>query len=227
MRSFWRDLGAVLMIAGAVFLIDAGVTVAWQDPFSGLLASFSQSDLSTNLDRQASVPLTAAQRKALHDLRTSARRIPFLARLERRRVKAGQALGRIRIPRIGAKYVVVEGTGHDDLMKGPGHYPDTPLPGLHGTVAIAGHRTTYLAPFHDVDELKAGDTITLDMPYARFTYAVQTTKIVPPTALYVKRPVGYDRLVLSACHPLYSAAQRIIVFARLRHTEPLGRALTG
>jgi sortase A len=227
MRSFWRDLGAVLMIAGAVFLIDAGVTVAWQDPMSGLIASFNQDNLSSNLDHLETVPLTSAQRQALHDLTTTGRRISFLARLERRRVRAGQALGRIRIPRIGAKYVVVEGTSHDDLTKGPGHYPDTPLPGLRGTVAIAGHRTTYLAPFHDVDELKPGDPITLDMPYGRFTYAVETTKIVAPTALYVKRPVGYDRLVLSACHPLYSAAQRIIVFARLRSTVPLGRALVG
>jgi sortase A len=227
MRSFWRDVGAILMIAGAVFLIDAGVTVAWQDPLSGLLASISQNDLSGNLNRLEGQPLTPLQRRALHDLRSTGRRIAFLARIERRHVKHGQALGRIKIPRIGASYVVVEGTSHDDLTKGPGHYPDTPLPGLSGTVAIAGHRTTYLAPFHDVDELKAGDPITLDMPYGRFTYSVQSTKIVPPTALYVKRPVGYDRLVLSACHPLYSAAKRIIVFARLRSTVPLGRALTG
>ena len=92
------------------------------------------------------------------------------------------------------------------------------------TVAVAGHRTTYLAPFKQINELVAGDRILLTMPYGRFTYRVQYQKIVLPTALWVTRNVGYDRLVLSACNPLYSAAQRIIVFARLQSVKPLGPA---
>jgi sortase A len=91
-------------------------------------------------------------------------------------------------------------------------------------VAIAGHRTTYLAPFRHVDQLKSGDRITLTMPYGRFTYEIQKTQIVLPTALWVTKSVGYDRLVLSACHPLYSASHRIIVFARLINTEARGAA---
>ena len=118
----------------------------------------------------------------------------------------------------------VEGTGTATCARGPGHYPATPLPGQRGTVAIAGHRTTYGAPFHDVDDLDRGDRIELAMPYGRFTYRVERTRIVPPTATGVTDRVGYDRLVLSACHPLYSAAQRIVVFARLERAEARGPA---
>jgi sortase A len=88
-------------------------------------------------------------------------------------------------------------------------------------VGIAGHRTTYLAPFRTVDKLKRGDEIVLDMPYGRFSYAVEKTKLVDPTETsVVDRVPGAERLVLSACHPLYSASQRIIVFARLKTATP-------
>ena len=89
-----------------------------------------------------------------------------------------------------------------------------------GTVAVAGHRTTYGAPFRNVDKLKKGDQIVMSMPYGTFTYAVDRTKIVKPSALWVTRDVGHEQLVLSACHPLYSAAQRIIVFAHLQKETP-------
>jgi sortase A len=92
-------------------------------------------------------------------------------------------------------------------------------------VAIAGHRTTYLAPFRHIDALAPGDQIMVKMPYGQFTYVVQYHKIVVPTALWVTKDVGYERLVLSACNPLYSAAQRIIVFARLQDVQPI-RAFT-
>ena len=125
-------------------------------------------------------------------------------------------MGHISIPRIGASYLVVQGTDAGSLERGPGHYPGTTLPGLGQTVAIAGHRTTYLAPFRHIDALRPGDRIVLRMPYGRFVYVVQFHRIVAPTAWWVTRNVGYERLVLSACNPLYSAAQRIVVFARLR-----------
>jgi len=88
------------------------------------------------------------------------------------------------------------------------------MPGKGGTVGVAGHRTTYLAPFRKIDKLVRGDRIVLEMPYGEFGYRVEKTRIVSPTATEVKRRVGYERLVLTACHPLYSAAQRIVVFAR-------------
>jgi sortase A len=161
---------------------------------------------------------------ALVSVKTQKDRISYLARREARQVSTGDAVGRIVIPKIDASYDVVQGTDASSLEKGPGHYPSTSLPGLGETVAIAGHRTTYLAPFRHIDELKPGDRIVLTMPYGRFTYVVQYHRIVLPTALWVTNNVGYDRLVLSACNPLYSAAQRIIVFAKLAAVQPLGPA---
>jgi sortase A len=93
-----------------------------------------------------------------------------------------------------------------------------------GTTAIAGHRTTYLAPFRHIDELRQGEPIVLEMPYARFTYRVVDSRVVLPTDVSVLDPVGYSRLVLSACTPLFSATHRLIVFARLTSTVPLGAA---
>lgn len=124
------------------------------------------------------------------------------------------------MPTLGRAYWMVEGTDTDDLSKGPGHYPDTPLPGKRGTVGIAGHRTTHGAPFRTIDKLRPGQPITLEMTNGTFTYRVQKTKIVDPSEVSVTKNVGYQRLILSACHPLYSAAQRIVVFAKLAKRGP-------
>jgi sortase A len=111
--------------------------------------------------------------------------------------------------------VVVRGTASADLREGPGLLDGTAFPGEHGTTAIAGHRTTHGAPFRHLDDLRRGDTITLRLPYATFRYAVESRRVVAPSDLSVLRRVGHDRLVLSACHPLFSAARRIVVSARL------------
>ena len=108
----------------------------------------------------------------------------------------------------------MNGTDTATLQKGPGHYPQTPLPGPWARPrAIAGHRTTYLAPFRHINEIEDGDEIRIELPYAAFTYVVQKHEIVDPSDVEIVNPVGYDALVLTACHPLYSAAQR---YARLR-----------
>jgi sortase A len=120
----------------------------------------------------------------------------------------------------GLNMVFVQGTDESSLELGPGHYPETAMPGQGKTVAIAGHRTTYLAPFRHIDSMKQGDKITLKMPYGTFVYAVQKTEIVDPSDVGVIHETGYERLVLSACNPLYSAAERYIVFARLVRSEP-------
>jgi sortase A len=226
MRRALRAISTVLIVTGALLIADAGVTLAWQEPLSALYARVTQNRLGGDLKRLEAEPLSPQDRRTLsrvgHDER---RRIAVLARSLRRDAKEGQAIGRIQIPRIGASYIVVQGTETASLRKGPGHYPSTTMPGLPGTVAIAGHRTTYLAPFRHVDQLKAGDRITLTLPYAKFTYTVEKTQIVKPTALWVTKNVDHDRLVLSACHPLYSASHRIIVFARLVDTQARGAAL--
>jgi len=221
MRRALRSLSTVLIVVGALLLADAVATLVWQEPLSALYGHVQQGKLEDRLSAIERAPLAAVDQRALSRLDAS-RRLAFAARALKRRSKPGDPLGRIRMPRIGVSEVFVEGTGTADLRKGPGHYPATPLPGQRGTIGIAGHRTTYGAPFHDVDDLRPGDRIELAMPYGRFTYRVERTRIVPPTATEVTDRVGYDRLVLSACHPLYSAAQRIVVFARRERAEARG-----
>jgi sortase A len=223
MRRTLRALSTVLIVAGALLLADAALTLLWQEPVSALYGRVQQDKLEGELADIEEAPLAAVDQRALRRLDGS-RRLAFAARALKRRSENGDPLGRIRIPAIGVSDVFVEGTDAGDLRRGPGHYPATPLPGQRGTVAIAGHRTTYGAPFHDVDDLDPGDRIELDMPYGRFTYRVERLRIVAPTATEVTDRVGFDRLVLSACHPLYSAAQRIIVFAKLERAQARGAA---
>jgi sortase A len=223
MRQALRALSTVLIISGAMLIADAGLTLVWQEPISAVYAKLQQRELAGQLNDLEN--LTDLQLRALQRLRTENRRIAFLARLLRRRSQPGDAIGRIKVKRMGISFVVVEGTQPGDLRKGPGHYVDTTFPGIHGTVAIAGHRTTYLAPFRKLNEMQRGDLITLEMPYGRFTYRTELRRIVDPGAYaYVTARKRYDRLALTACHPLYSAAERIVVFARLVHVQARGRA---
>ena len=139
--------------------------------------------------------------------------------------QAGDAMGVLKIPSIDVEKVIIQGVGRDDLRKGPGHYPNTPLPGQAGNASIAGHRTTYGAPFGDIDQLVPGDLIQVETFQGVFDYEVipQTTedgesighRIVAPTDTFVVEHYGDNRLTLTACHPKYSAQQRIIVQARL------------
>jgi sortase A len=220
MRRALRALSSVLIIAGGLLLIDAGLTVAWQEPVSALYAEVTQDRLGGDLEDLERTGPTPLETRVLRRLGSDDRKLGFLARSLKRRLDEGDAAGRIRIPAIGASYVVVDGTDTSTLRKGPGFFPSNPYPGARGTVAVAGHRTTYSAPFRRIDDLDRGDRVVLDMPYATFTYEVERSRIVNPDALWVLRRARTDRLVLSACHPLYSAAQRIVVFARLVRTEP-------
>jgi sortase A len=128
----------------------------------------------------------------------------------------GEPAGRIEIPRIGLNAVFVSGVSVADLKRGPGHYPGTPLPGQAGNAAIAGHRTTYGAPFHRIDELAPGDEIRTTTVQGTFVYEVRETVVVRPTQSEVLNPTPDNRLTLTSCHPKYSARQRIIVIADLR-----------
>jgi sortase A len=187
-----RALGTALVVVGLLVLADAGVTLAWQEPLSALRAGRSQHRLAAQL---RAIELVAPPR--VGDRPRVAAAAQALARSRR----DGQAVAELRIARIGLRAVVVSGSSPADLREGPGLIAGTPLPGEHGTTAIAGHRTTYGAPFRHLDALRRGDAITL--------------RLVAPGDLSVLRPAGHERLVLSACHPLFSAARRIVVLARL------------
>jgi sortase A len=223
-RSRLRTLSTVLMVAGALLLADAGLAVLWQEPLSAIYTSVQQGRLQDRLSKLDQVQLRPAQRRAIASLPDPTRKLEFAGRAFAAKLTEGDPIGRIRLASAGIDDVMVEGTGAGDLRSGPGHYPGTALPGRHGTVAVAGHRTTYGAPFRHLDAVRPGDRVELRMPYGDFTYRVERTRIVPPTAVWVTKAVGYDRLILSACHPLYSAAQRIVVFARLESARPRGAA---
>jgi sortase A len=221
----WRALSIALIAVGALALLDAGVTLVWQEPFSALYAKFRQDHLSGTLRAAERATPTAVERRALASLPDERRRVAFLASELQRHAPNGGAVGRIVIPKIDASYVMVKGTDTSDLESGPGIYAETNFPGIAGTTAIAGHRTTYLAPFRDINELSPGNHILLDMPYAHFTYTVIGQRVVLPTDVAAAvANVGYTRLVLSACTPLFSAEKRLLVYARLTKTVPVGAA---
>ncbi len=226
-RRRWVSWIAVLAsIAGLVLLADAVTTLAWQEPVSAFRAWHSQRQLSAQLDRQlAVVEPTAADRRVLQRQPDLSHRVAYAARRLEDRTPEGSPLGRIVLPTQHRSYVLVAGDSESDLRKGPGVYPSTVLPGAGGTTAVAGHRTTYLAPFRDIDQLRRGDHVELRMPYGTFTYAVDGHRIVDPGDVDVVRGNGRARLVMTACHPLYSAAQRIVVFSHLIRTVPNRRAL--
>lgn len=213
-RATVRFLGAVVATSGVLLIADAALTVAWQEPVSAFVGSRSQARLERELE-QASVAAAADLRELGGGGDPAFRARELAGRLDRR-LGVGDVVGRLELPSLDRSYAMVEGTDTATLRKGPAHYPDTPLPGQGGTVAVAGHRTTFLAPFRTIDRLGPGDEIVAEMPYGRFTYRVEGTKIVRPDAVWVKRKVRYERLILTACHPVYSAAQRIVVFAKLK-----------
>ncbi len=139
----------------------------------------------------------------------------------RRDIQVGDSLTRIKIPRIGVDVVVVEGTTASALRAGAGHYPGTPLPCEVGNVAIAGHRTTYGRPFHDLDVLEPGDRITLETPVGACTYELREESFVvsPTQTEVVDNTPDEARLTLTTCEPKGSARSRLIVTATMVSAE--------
>ena len=217
-----RGIGLSVLGAGVALVAWVGVTLVWGDPFTSLYTRHAQHGLARELDRTDATWREADRRGSTG--RATTRDVAVLLRTRARRfersLRNGVPIGRIVIPRIHLEMVVVEGTTTSDLERGPGHYDaasgvDTSLPGLGAVIAIAGHRTTFLHPFRHIDELRPGDKIYLRMPYGTFRYSVYFQRVVEPTDWSILRPRPYEKLVLTACHPLYSASHRLAVFARL------------
>jgi sortase A len=221
-----RRLGTILIVVGFLTIVYAGVILEWGDPFTALYADWRQQGLSSTLNGEiAKWPVTPAVaalkqggRQAQETARAHATELRILrndAVVFSHRLHGGQPFGRLRIGRIGLSVVAVQGTNWlHDLSQGPGHYANTSFPGEGTTVAIAGHRTTFGAWFRHINDIRDGDWISLQMPYATFHYKVQYHQVVPNNDWKIIRPQGYERLVLSACHPLYSSSHRWIVYAR-------------
>jgi sortase A len=216
MRRFGHILSIALITAGLVVVADVAVTLAYKEPLSSIYGSIKQQEAVSQLNELEAAYPSHQDRRAVAKVKDPRRQIRILASRFAASVDTGQPIGRIEAPAMdGLNIVVVQGTDTTSLEKGPGHYPETPFPGQGGTVGIAGHRTTYLAPFRHIDSMKAGDPIVVKMPYGTFTYRVTRTAIVDPSDVGIVKDVGYEQLVLSACHPLYSASHRYVIFAKL------------
>jgi sortase A len=221
MRRWVRLLGTLLVVAGVLTLVWAAVVWQWQDPFTALYTKWRQHQLTSQYEKrfEAFSPPPAHSSPAVE--RQS---IALQARRYRLEPKTGEAIGRIRVPRMGVNMILVNGTDHNTLKKGPGRDLRTFMPGENRLVYIAGHRTTYLAPFSHIDSLRTGDRVTLEVPYGTFIYSVTRHRIVKSTDLSVLHSPRYEVVALQACHPRFFASHRYIAYARLIRVEPRGAA---
>ena len=218
LRRTARILSLLLIAAG--ILLGAWVLVVWQwkDPFTSIYTWYEQRGLASSYDHRvhayrASHPGAVATKSRL----PRADVLQLLAReakAYRLASHSGQAIGRLQVPRLGLSIVLVNGTDHDSLTKGPGRDLRTFMPGEGKLVYIAGHRTTYLAPFAHIDSLRQGDPVTLSVPYGTFHYRVTGHRIVPADDLSQLRSRGYEQLALQACHPRFFATNRYIAYAK-------------
>jgi sortase A len=213
-------IARLLLFGGCGLLLWTVVVWQWQDPFTALYTSYEQRLLSQRLSREfaayepARLTLPRAVATGASRLRgISARQLDADAALLDRRAGVGQPIGRIKVPRMGLNMVLLNGTDESTLAKGPGRDLRSHLPGQGQLVYVAGHRTTYLAPFAHIDTLRKGDRITIEMPYATFLYEVTRHRIVPAGDLAVLRTHGHEALALQACHPRFFATDRYIAYA--------------
>ena len=199
-RRVVRGIGKTLIASGLLILL----FVAYQLWGTGLHESRAQDDLKDKFAQIAAVPTTAPTAEA-----------PVTAPPTTSPPLVGDAIARLVIPKANIDKIIVEGVGVEDLKKAPGHYPGTPMPGEPGNAAIAGHRTTYGAPFYDLNELVVGDPIMVTTGVGEFRYEVIESQIVSPDAVEVLDPSEDNRLTLTTCNPRYSAAERLIISAKL------------
>ena len=205
-RRVVRGTGKTLISAGVLILL----FVVYQLWGTGLTQARAQKKLRAEFTRQLAAPAEAQPAAPASPDPTVAPPTTVPAPLE-----IGDSAGVIVIPKIGLDKMLIEGVGVEELKQAVGHYPDTKMPGQKGNAALAGHRTTYGAPFNRLDELVAGDPITVTTRSGTFRYEVMDKQIVSPDEVSVLDDTPDNRLTLTTCHPKYSAAERLIVFAQL------------
>ncbi|MGH2971636.1 MAG: sortase [Gaiellaceae bacterium] len=214
-----RILSRVLIGAGVLLLAWVILVWQWQDPFTALYTTWKQHELAKSLDKEFASFQPAA---GMRNLAIAAQRdaVASEAARFRRDTHSGEAIGRIVIGRVGLNMVLVDGTDESSLEKGPGRDLRSYMPGQNRLVYIAGHRTTYLAPFSHINDIRVGDYIRLEMPYATFVYRMTTHRIVPASDMSVLRSPTHELLELQACHPRFFATHRYIVYAKLVAMTP-------
>ncbi len=220
MRRRMRIFGTLLAAVGALTLLWAIVVWQWQDPFTALYTVWKQHQLAGQYARRATAFRTQELPQA--SLVAERRGIAAEARRYQAETHRGEAIGKIIVPRMGVNMILVDGTDHETLKTGPGRDLRTFMPGEDRLVYIAGHRTTYLAPFSNIDSMRRGDTITIKVPYGTFVYRANGDRVVRADDLAVLRSPRHDLLILQACHPRFFATHRFLVYARLVHVDPRG-----
>jgi sortase A len=224
MRRAARITGTVMIVAGVLAVAWVVVVWQWQDPFTAVYTKYQQHKLASRFSHTFATyrPPDVAPRPGVpHDSAAAEQaQVKTAATSYRKTLKEGEPVGRLIVPRLGLKSIVVNGTSHDDLTKGPGRELHTYMPGQGELIYVAGHRTTYLAPFAHIDSLRAGDPITFQLPYATFHYEVTGHSIVPADDLAVLRTHNKEVLALQACHPRFFATHRYIAWAKLVKVEP-------
>jgi len=235
MRRLLRLTGTLMIVAGVGTLAWALLVWQWQDPFTAIYTHFKQRELASAYNKRFEAfrppPATTTVSRA-----AERRLVAREARRYRLTSHRGEALGRMRIPRLGLNIILVDGTDHESLKRGPGRYagsaqdltgvigtpPPDFMPGEGQLVYVAGHRTTYLAPFSHIDRLRKGDPVTLELPYATFEYRISVTRIVPASDLAMLKTHGREVLVLQACHPRFFSSHRYLAYARPVRITPRG-----
>jgi sortase A len=218
-RTASRAFGSLLIVAGALTLAWVVLVWRWEDPVTAVYTHFQQTRLASTYDKRAAAFHPQLTRGNLASME---RQIASEARAYRKTLRTGEPVGRLRIGRIGLNMVVVQGTDHDSLKKGPGHYEGSGLPGEGHLIYIAGHRTTYLAPFAAINNIRLGDYIRFELPYGTFTYRVTRHYVVADNAVDVLEDHGVEILRLQACHPRFFATHRYLVDAKLVGVSPRG-----
>jgi len=212
-----RATGALLALGGLLMLAWVVTVWQWQDPVTLVLNKREQAQLaSTYEERARHLPPTTTRPQAA-DLEAFYRRS---AVAYRKKTGVGEPIGRLVVPRLGLRVWVVLGTDTESLKKGPGLHPPTGFPGEGRLTYVAGHRTTYGAPFSDIDKLKPGDPVTLEVPYGTFRYVVTGHRIVRANQLEVLQSRGREEIALQACWPRFFASHRYIAYAKLDRVIP-------
>jgi sortase A len=216
MRRAARIAGMLMIAAGVATLAWTLVVWRWEDPFTGLVTRLEQHRLGDAYAERLREPAGARLASI------GPGEVAGEARRYRRALERGEVLGRIRVPRIGLEAYVVNGTDSETLKKGPGRYIYSFMPGEGRLVYVAGHRTTYGAPFSRIDRLEPGDRVVVEVPYATFEYRVARHAIVEATATEVLRSRNREELALQACHPRFFATHRYLVYATPVRVTPRG-----
>ena len=210
-RTVLQAARLLLFLAAACLLVWTLVVWRWHDPFTGLYTHQQQKALASAYARAESAW------RGERELRPgpAGNRLAALARRYRVALERGDPVGRLTIPRLAVDLMVANGIDTSTLRKGPGRDLRSFVPGEGKLVYLAGHRTTYLAPFSHIDALRPGDRITFELPYGTFVYAVTRAIVVSASDLSVLRSPARETLALQTCHPRFFASERYVVFARL------------